>query len=423
MKTQKQSLFRRDFTMVVIGQIISLFGNAILRFALPLYLLRETGSSTLFGAVTACSFIPMILFSLVGGVWADRLNKRNVMVVLDFTTAVLILVFYGLNGQVPIVPLILVFLMLLYGISGAYQPTVQASIPALVQREQIMQGNAVINMVNTLSGLLGPVIGGVLFGAWGITPILLLSIGCFFCSAVMEIFIHIPYQKQPMQAGILRVMKQDWQESGRFVKREKPIFLSVVIVLALFNLVLSAAIIVGTPIMVVNVLGMSDASLGLTQGALGLGGLAGGCLGGVVGEKIKLRHGSRLLLFCSLTAALMGAALLPFVPPFAGYALITAMSFAMMAASTLFSIQLCTVVQQQTPAYLVGKIMACMMAIANCASPLGQAVYGVLFDVCAAVPWLVMFGSAAIAFLISLYSKNVFVRLEKENVCDAEVLP
>lgn len=423
MKTKKQSLFRRDFTMVVIGQIISLFGNAILRFALPLYLLRETGSSTLFGAVTACSFIPMILFSLVGGVWADRLNKRNVMVVLDFTTAVLILVLYGLNGHVPIVPLILVFLMLLYGISGAYQPTVQASIPALVQREQIMQGNAVINMVNTLSGLLGPVIGGVLFGAWGITPILLLSIGCFFCSAVMEIFIHIPYQKQPMQAGILRVMKQDWQESGRFVKREKPIFLSVVIVLALFNLVLSAAILVGIPIMVVNVLDMSDASLGLTQGALGLGGLAGGCLGGVVGEKIKLRHGSRLLLFCSLTAALMGAVLLPFVPPFAGYVLITAMSFAMMAASTLFSIQLCTVVQQQTPAYLVGKIMACMMAIANCASPLGQAVYGVLFDVCATVPWLVMFGSAAIAFLISLYSKNVFVRLEKENVCDAEVLP
>jgi len=423
MKTQKQSLFQRDFTMVVIGQIISLFGNAILRFALPLYLLRETGSSTLFGAVTACSFIPMILFSLVGGVWADRLNKRNVMVVLDFTTAVLILVFYGLNSHAPIVPLILVFLMLLYGISGAYQPTVQASIPALVQREQIMQGNAVINMVNTLSGLLGPVIGGVLFGAWGITPILLLSIGCFFCSAVMEIFIHIPYQKQPMQAGILRVMKQDWQESGRFVKQEKPIFLSVVIVLALFNLVLSAAIIVGIPIMVVNVLGMSDASLGLTQGALGLGGLAGGCLGGVLAEKIKLRHGSRLLLFCSLTAALMGVALLPFVPPFASYVLITAMSFATMVVSTLFSIQLCTVVQQQTPAHLVGKIMACMMAIANCASPLGQAVYGVLFDVCAAVPWLVMLGSAVIAFLISLYSKNVFVRLEKENVCDAEVLP
>ena len=48
----KQQVFSRDFTLVVIGQIISLFGNAILHFALPLYLLRETGSSALFGVVT-----------------------------------------------------------------------------------------------------------------------------------------------------------------------------------------------------------------------------------------------------------------------------------------------------------------------------------------------------------------------------------
>ena len=71
-------LFRRDFTLVVIGQIISLFGNAILRFALPLYLLRETGSSTLFGVVTACSFAPMVILSMVGGVLADRVNKRDI---------------------------------------------------------------------------------------------------------------------------------------------------------------------------------------------------------------------------------------------------------------------------------------------------------------------------------------------------------
>lgn len=79
--------------MVVIGQIISLFGNAILRFALPLYLLRETNSSVLFGTVTACSFIPMVIFSLLGGVIADRENKRNIMVVLDFLQHLLSLCF------------------------------------------------------------------------------------------------------------------------------------------------------------------------------------------------------------------------------------------------------------------------------------------------------------------------------------------
>ncbi len=75
----KQQVFSRDFTLVVIGQIISLFGNAILHFALPLYLLRETGSSALFGVVTACSFLPMVILSPVGGAVADRVNKRSMM--------------------------------------------------------------------------------------------------------------------------------------------------------------------------------------------------------------------------------------------------------------------------------------------------------------------------------------------------------
>lgn len=149
-------IFKRDFTMVVIGQIISLFGNAILRFALPLYLLRETDSSSLFGAVTACSFIPMVIFSFLGGVIADRVNKRNIMVALDFFTAIIIVVFYFALGQIPLVPLMIVMLMLLYGISGAYQPSVQASIPLLVDYEALAKGNAIINMVSTLSNLLGP---------------------------------------------------------------------------------------------------------------------------------------------------------------------------------------------------------------------------------------------------------------------------
>ena len=51
MNQSQTSLFRRDFTLVVIGQIISLFGNAVVRFVLPLYLLRQTGSPALFGAV------------------------------------------------------------------------------------------------------------------------------------------------------------------------------------------------------------------------------------------------------------------------------------------------------------------------------------------------------------------------------------
>ena len=401
---KKQILFQKDFTLVVIGQIISLFGNAILRFALPLYLLRETGSPSLFGAVTACSFIPMIIFSLFGGVLADRVNKRNIMVILDFGTAAIIAVFYLIHGILPIVPIMIVCLMLLYSISGAYQPAVQASIPALLENEQIMRGNAVINMVNTLASLLGPIIGGILFGAWGLVPILLVSTACFLSSAVMEIFIHIPFKKRKSEKSMASIVLDDLKESGRYIKNEKPEFVPVIVILALFNLIFSSVMIVGIPIMVVNILQMSDISLGITQGALGLGGLAGGLLGGIIGGRLKLKNGYLLLAGCSVSALVMGIGLFSFVPPLVGYWLITGMSFAAMALSTMFTIQMCSMVQQQTPSHLIGKIMALIMAVANCAAPAGQAMYGLLFDVCSMVPWAIMLGAAVVSIGISLYS-------------------
>ena len=88
------------------------------------------------------------------------------MVALDFSTAALIAVFYLVLGKLPIVPLFTVMLMLLYGISGTYQPAVQASIPALVEGGGLMSANAVINAVNSLAGLLGPVLGLSLIHIW-----------------------------------------------------------------------------------------------------------------------------------------------------------------------------------------------------------------------------------------------------------------
>ena len=326
MKTSQAPLFRRDFTLVVLGQIISLFGNAILRFALPLYLLRQTESPALFGAVGAAAFIPAVLCAPIGGVVADRVNKRNIMVILDFSTAGLILLFTLLLDRAPLVPLMVASLMLLYGIAGAYQPSVQASIPLLARPEQLTSANAVINMVQTLSALLGPVIGGVLFGAFGLRPILWVGMACFFLSAVMELFIRIPHSPRAAAGGVLSTVRRDLGESWRFIRRERPVFLSVMLVLALFNLVLSAALVVGIPVAVVQTLGMSDSRLGVTQGAMGLGGLFGGVLAALLGPRLRLRRGGAVLLAASLTAAGMGAALLPGVPPSLGWWGVTAMS-------------------------------------------------------------------------------------------------
>ena len=374
MEAQKSTLFTRDFTLVVIGQIISLFGNAILHFALPLYLLRETGS------------------------------------LLDFLTAGLTLCYCLLWGKVPLVPLIIVTLMLLYAIAGAYQPAVQASLPLLLAPDHLTQGNAVINMVNTLANLLGPVLGGVIFGLWGLGPILAIGGVCFFCSAVMEIFIHIPHVKRPRSVGVLATAAQDLSESWRYISRQRPVFLSVTLVLAAFNLLMSAAMIVGVPGLIAGVLGMSDAYLGLTQGAMGLGGLLGGMLDGVLGNRLRPRHGPLFMLLCSGMAGVMGLAMLPGVPALVSYWVLTAMSLSTMSAAMMFTIVLLTLVQSQVPGQLLGKVIACIQAVANCASPLGQAGYGFLFD--HLPPWTILLGGAALSALVALGSRRVFRQLE-----------
>ena len=231
----------------------------------------------------------------------------------------------------------------------------------------------------------------------------------------MEIFIRIPFDRPTERRGLFAVVGGDLKESVRFLRKDKPIFIRVVALLAVFNFVLSAVMIVGIPVMVVSVLGMGDLHLGIAQGALGLGGLAGGLLSGVFSEKLKLRSTYLILAVCSLTAAVMGVALLPFVSAFLGYLLICAAGFIAMATATMFTVQLCAAIQRQTPPCLIGKIMAFVLMIANCASPLGQALYGLLFDALSEMPFVILFAASAVGILIALLSKKTFVRLDREE--------
>lgn len=173
----------KSFYQVVLGQIISLFGNAALRFALPLYLLRQTGSAALYGAVTALAMLPSLVGMLAGGVLADRCHKAKLMAVLDFATAGITGITAAFLGYAPLVPLIIMAMGALYAIQGLYQPAVRASLPLLLKPEQLVRGNAVIQTVDTIDELLGPLLGSIFLEALGLRGLLLLCGGCFAASA------------------------------------------------------------------------------------------------------------------------------------------------------------------------------------------------------------------------------------------------
>lgn len=402
-------LLGKDFALVVAGQIVSLFGNAILRFSLPLFLLRETGSSALFGMVTASSLLPMILLSLLGGVLADRVNKRNIMVFLDFSTAGIIAGFYFLMGRAPTIPLFIVTLMLLYGISGTYQPAVQASIPVLVAKDHILTASAVVNQIGSLASLVGPVTGGWLYGLWGIELILKISVVCFAISAVMELFITIPYIKRPQEKTALQIVRHDLQDSTHFLRFEKPAFLKVCLVIAGLNLFLSSMVTIGVPVMIVEHWGLSNQLLGIAQGLLAAGGVLGGLLTALLGKRLQPERAYVFLILCAMLTLLMGAGMLWSNTPYLKYLILSGTGTAITIFSTMFSIQMLAVVQRETPEHLIGKVIACIMTLIMCAQPIGQLIYGIFLEQISAVP--ILTGAGAISMCIALYAKKVLSEL------------
>lgn len=408
-----QKLFNRDFTLVAIGQLISLFGNAILRFALALYVLDATGSAAVFGSVTAIAVIPTILLSPFGGILSDRVNRRNIMVSLDFATAALALGLGLLLSEENAVALITVTLLLLSVIQACYTPSVNSSVPLLQAEGNLVKANAVVSQVSMLANLIGPVLGGVLYGLFGAMPIILVSGVCFFLSAVLELFIHIPFQPLDAKTSILQIVKDDLRESIRFMTREQPDILRITLMIAVYSLFVVSTITVGLPYMVRTVLGLSSQLYGAAEGLMAAAGIAGGIASGFLAGRLKTSRLYWLLVLSGAALVPVGAAFLLDCGPMTCYIVITICIMAMQLLIALFSIFMLSLAQSRTPSHLLGKMTAYIMTLTMCAQPVGQALYGVLFDRFAGSLYLPLIATALIAAAIGLASRGLFARLEQ----------
>ena len=414
----KNTIFRKDFILVAVGQIISIFGNQILRYALPLYLLNQTGSAALFGTILALSFIPMILFFPIGGIIADRVNKRNIMVALDFSTASLVFLFYLLSGKIDNVTLVAITMIILYGIQGAYQPAVKASVPVLVKPENIMKANSVVDMISSSASMAGPVIGGLLFSAFGLAPILYVSICCFLASAIMETFIYIPFEKKKATGNIFAAGLSDLKESFLFMFGKQPVLWKISLIFASSNVLLSALILIGLPVILTQHLGFAPDTAnrlyGYAQGVVAAGAILGGLLAGVLSSRLKSSTSPALLIGCSLLAVMGGAAMQTLNAPMGICIILIIGCGLLLALHTLFQIQMMTYLQLLTPKDLIGKIISCFMCVVMCTIPLGQFIYGIIFEHIGSSIYIPFYAAGFIMIGISLLTRRVFYGIDRQ---------
>ncbi|MFR3091774.1 MAG: MFS transporter [Eggerthella lenta] len=268
---------------MIFAQIASLFGDAVLRFALPLYVLNQTGSAALMGAVSACAWIPYIVLTPIGGVAADRVNKRRIMAALDILLAATCAAFLALDGVIDLVGLCICALIVLYAAQSVYQPTVQAAVPFIAPRDGIVRATAIVSQISALSGLVGPVLGGLLFGLFGIEPVVFVSGAAFAVSAVLIVtVVRIPRDAiERSGVGVVRTVANDIVESFAFLRHERTVILKVIFLVAGINVTLTAFILIGAPVVITQILGLPN-QYGLRRGCAGVGRFGGRRLGGRV---------------------------------------------------------------------------------------------------------------------------------------------
>lgn len=410
--TFNNKLFKKDFLLVAAGQIISLFGNQILRYALPLYLLTKTGSSAMFGTIAACSFIPMLLLYPIGGILADRLNKRTIMVILDFGTALLSLLFVLLAQTMNIAALMAVTMMLLYGIQGAYQPAVKASIPVLVDAQVLVQANSVIDVISSLASMIGPVIGGILFSMFGLHPILLVSILCFLLSAIMELFINIPYVKQQETEGIVKSGIRDLKESFSFMMKKQPVLWKMSLFYAGVNLLMTSLVMIAVPVIITQYMNFSantaNRLYGYAQGMIAAGSVLGGLFAGGFSRKIHISSIPVFIIAAALSLILAGVGVQLKQTAMLSYGLLVLGCAMMLVLVTVFTIQIMSFIQNITPCHMIGKVVSCVICICMCTNPIGQFVYGIIFERLHSFLYLPFYAAAGSMMCITLCCKTIF---------------
>lgn len=211
-------LFHKNFNLLATGQLISMLGNSIQRFALSLYVLNVTGSAKIFSLLLSISILPQIFISPFGGAIADRFSKKKIQVFLDLLSAFTLFAFTIVSIHEDSMLIVIGILMcVLSMIQSVYEPAVRSSIPVIVSEQNLTAANSIISEISAVSNLLGPILAGFLYGAFGIKIIFIINVISFAFSAALECFLHIPYTHQELKKAALLAFADDMKESFSFM--------------------------------------------------------------------------------------------------------------------------------------------------------------------------------------------------------------
>ena len=360
------ALEERPFRLLWIGRTTSSFGDAITNVALAFAIL-EISSATALGVVFAIATISRTAFTLIGGVWADRISRRLVMLVADVLRG-------GAQGALGVLWITDAIEVWHFGVAAAvvggasafFGPASTGFIPDTVGRARLQEANALISLSDGAAHLAGPALAGVLIAAFGLGFGLLFDAATFGVSALALALISV---REHEEARERRRFVHELAEGWREVRARA--WLQVAFgSFALGNLGIAVFFVLGPQVFAEELGGARDWGIAMSIAA------AGGIAGSVAALRLRPRHPLRVSFPIVMGAVLATLSLVPPLP-----ALLVGLAAASFFFGSTFGNALWdTVVQQRIPRHVISRVNSYDWLISLVFMPLGYALAGPLAD-------------------------------------------
>jgi MFS family permease len=358
----------RDFLLVLGGQGISSFGDAISNTAIPILVLALTGSGFAMGIVGVLSYLPDLIVGLPAGAYADRWDRRKMMLLADLGRA-------GLTALVPISvwlggPTLAIIIAVAFPINVMrvlWLAGYTAAVPGLVGREHVPRASAIFEAVFNVGWIVGPALAGLLAGWIGPGPTIALDAATFAVSALALVFVrtNLRPQARPEATHILA----DMREGIGFVARHGT--LRAVIALWATMSIITAGISTAWIFYITIDRGLGTETVGIVLSAYALGSLGGA----LVAARIRWRSVGRVMLAACATTGIsiaLGVGMPVPVMVLAAFVCGFAVSNGLVAYVSLRTML--------SPDALLGRVGATARTLSIGLMPIGSLITGVALD-------------------------------------------
>lgn len=406
------------------GKFVSLIGTQMQSFALSLYVLSITNSSVKFASVLAVTLIPRIVLGPFIGVFVDWFDRKKLIVYGDLIRGIIIAaysIYFVINGELPLVSIYILVVILAF-ISMVFQPAINTVIPSIIKKEDLVDANGINSFIMKFGNLIAPGIAGILYGYFGLIVILILNAVSFIISGISEIFIKIEVCSENKRAKTIKRFVDDFLGGIKFLNDNKLIF-SLIILGAISNFAFNPVFSVGIPYISKSLLKVTDFKFGLQQSLITGSMMISPIICSKLSKKIALK---KMVFYTFLLQGIL-ISVMAIIPTkgcmtlikgnMLSYLLMIIIGGTIAIITGISNIAVGTMINKEVPLNMMGRISTILTTGCMSAIPLGQMIFGKLFDSIEA--WLCLIIASVILIISVLLSGNILLRVDENKEVSA----